>query len=88
MRAKTRPDECNHVYCRACISAWTNTFSNLCPLCKVEIKVLLIYRERPDPDEEANMIEAGDYDPRVYEEVVERIAVTKPVINNEISDWV
>jgi hypothetical protein len=48
MKAKTRPEECSHVFCRTCITAWTDTFSNLCPLCKIEIKYLLIYKERPD----------------------------------------
>ena len=52
MRSKTKPEECSHIFCRDCIFAWTNTFSNLCPLCKIEIKFLLIYRERPEPEEE------------------------------------
>jgi hypothetical protein len=51
MRAKTRPEECRHVFCRTCITAWTKTFSNLCPLCKVEIKWLLIYKEKQDPED-------------------------------------
>jgi len=53
MKAKTRPEECMHVFCHSCITAWTKTFSNLCPLCKVEIKWLLIYKEKVDPDDEA-----------------------------------
>jgi len=51
MHAKTRPEECRHVFCRTCITAWTKTFSNLCPLCKVEIKWLLIYKEKQDPED-------------------------------------
>jgi hypothetical protein len=61
MRARTKPEECNHTYCRQCISAWTS-HSNVCPLCKIEIKYLLIYRERPEPEEEQNLIYAGDFD--------------------------
>ena len=87
MLAKTRPEECRHVFCRTCITAWTNTFSNLCPLCKVEIKFLLIFKEKTP----AEMDECEEYI-NDYEEqedvIVDKIAVAKPVINDELSDWV
>ena len=39
---KTKPEECRHIFCQTCILSWTR-FSNLCPLCKTEIKHLHIY---------------------------------------------
>ena len=59
MRAKTRPEECSHVFCRTCITAWFN-FSNLCPLCKIEIEFLLIYKEKPKIDEESQKEESKE----------------------------
>lgn len=88
MRAKTQPEECRHVFCRACITAWTKTFSNLCPLCKVEIKWLLIYKEKLDPDEEGFEEQIQEDEEHWVDEVVDRIEVVKPVINENISDWV
>ena len=84
MKSKVRPEECCHVFCKSCITAWTTTFSNVCPLCKVEIKLLLIYKEKLGPEDE------GFEESMQSEEdiVVEKIVVTKPVVNDEISDWV
>lgn len=82
MRDKTKPEECRHVFCRTCITAWTKTFSNLCPLCKVEIKWLMIYQVKLCPDEE------GYQEDQDQDLVVDRIEVVKPILNNEISDWV
>jgi Ring finger domain len=77
MRDKVRPEECRHVFCRTCILGWTNTFSNLCPLCKVEIHWLLIYKEIDlDSNEETK------------DEVVDRLQVVKPKVNDEISDYI
>jgi Ring finger domain len=89
MRAKTKPEECVHVFCRSCISAWTKTFSNLCPLCKVEIKWLLIYKERTDLEcDQEERIDQNE-DLKLHEdEIVDRIEVIKPVVNEEVNDWV
>ena len=84
MKSKVRPEECRHVFCKSCITAWTNSFSNLCPLCKVEIKWLLIYKEKLDPEDEG-FEESMQNDDDI---VVDKIAISKPVVNDEISDWV
>ena len=39
-KEKTKPLECRHIYCNECIMAWTK-FSNVCPLCKIEMSMLL-----------------------------------------------
>lgn len=88
MKAKTRPEECMHVFCRQCITAWTKTFSNLCPLCKIEIKWLLIYKERLDPDDEGFEECMIEEDEAEFDKVIDRVEVIKPVINDEITDWV
>ena len=62
MKAKTKPEECIHVFCRACITAWTDTFSNLCPLCKVEIKWLLIYKEKNEDGNEEECMDQNEED--------------------------
>jgi hypothetical protein len=45
MQAKAKPEECRHIFCHDCIMAWTR-FSNVCPLCKVEIYNLFIFDEQ------------------------------------------
>jgi hypothetical protein len=41
IKLKTKPEECRHTFCQDCIVPWTR-FSNVCPLCKVEIKWLTL----------------------------------------------
>eukprot|EP00347_Sterkiella_histriomuscorum_P017605 403348700 len=44
---KAQPNECVHIFCQSCIQAWTK-FSNLCPLCKSEIKILNLFDQKGD----------------------------------------
>jgi putative lipase involved disintegration of autophagic bodies len=56
-------------------------------LCKIEINYLLIYKERPELDEECQQEESQEND-AFYNQVVDKIKVSKPIINEQISDWV
>jgi hypothetical protein len=51
---KTKPEECRHIFCQACIVAWTR-FSNVCPLCKVEIQWLQIFNAENEVTEKVKI---------------------------------
>eukprot|EP00347_Sterkiella_histriomuscorum_P012265 403369258 len=47
IQQKAKPEECQHIYCQSCILSWTR-FSNVCPLCKVEITKIHFINEKDE----------------------------------------
>ena len=55
---QTMPVSCKHIYCMECIYGWVK-YSNVCPLCKVQIKQLQVF-DALNPDKVSEILEVPE----------------------------